>query len=161
MRKLIALAVVAAMATGAFSGSAIAGKKKKKLVVQHVEGTIAIPQPGGALGNCNYRPQRSIMGASNEAAPNGVLGYTFHVDPKTAGQPFKLEVAGGTGDVDLDIVFYTDYGDPADPQTAPGNLGYETVGPGGEEGTIPAGYPLAFVCMAFGGNSSFTYITGH
>lgn len=160
MRKVVALALAAFVVTGAVSGSAVAGKKKKKLVSQHVEGSIAFPQPGAALGNCNYRPQRSAMGGSNEAFPNGVIGFTFHVDPKTAGQPFKLEVEGGTGDVDLDIVFYSDYGDPTDPTTAPGNTGYETVGPGGEEGTIPAGYPLAFVCMAIGGNASFMYMTG-
>lgn len=160
MRKVVALALAAVVVTGAVSGSAVAAKKKKKPVMQHVEGTVAFPQPGGALGNCNYRPQRSAMGASNEAFPNGVVGYTFYVDPKTAGQPFKLEVEGGTGDVDLDIVFYSDYGDPSDPTTAPANTGYENIGPGGEEGTVPPGYPLAFVCMAMGGNASFMYMTG-
>src|SRR5688572_19855623 len=126
MRKLIALATAALMVAGMVSGSAIAAKKKKP-VTQHVEGTILLPQPGG-VANCNFRPQRSAMGASNEAFPNGVTGFTFHVDPKTAGQPFKLEVEGGTGDVDLDIVFYTDYGDPSS-TSAPANLGFETVGP--------------------------------
>ena len=158
MRKLVALAMAALVVTGAVSGSAVAGKKKKKLVTQHVEGSVLLPQPGGTA-NCNYRPQRSLMGASNEAFPNGVTGFTFHVDPKTAGQPFKLEGEGGTGDVDLDIVFYTDYGDPTS-TSAPANLGFETVGPGGEEGVIPEGFPLAFVCMAIGGNASFMYMTG-
>lgn len=160
MRKLIAVAMASLMVAGMVSGSAVAGKKKKKPVVQHVEGTILLPQPAGPLANCNFRPQRSAMGASGEAFPNGVLGFTFEVDPKTAGQPFKLEVDGGQGDVDLDIVFYSGYGDPADPTTAPANTGYENAGPGGEEGTIPPGYPLAFVCMAIGGDASFTYMTG-
>lgn len=159
MRKLLALALAALAVAGAVSGSAVAAKKKPKPVVQHVEGSIVLPQPGG-IANCNYRPQRSALGASNETFPNGVLGFTFHVDPKTAGQPFTLEVEGGQGDVDLDIVFYTDYGDPSDPTTAPGNTGYETIGPGGEKGIVPAGFPLAFVCMAIGGNASFMYMTG-
>ena len=159
MRKLIALSVAALLVAGLFAGVATAGKKKKP-VVQHVEGEIVVPQPGGALANCNYRPQRTALGLSGGAFPNGVLGYTFDVDPKTAGQPFELKVTGGTGDVDLDIVFYSDMGDPTDPQTAPLNQGYETVGPGGEKGTIPAGFPLAFVCMAIGGNATFEYMTG-
>jgi hypothetical protein len=29
-----------------------------------------------------------------------------------------------------------------------------------EKGTIPPGFPLAFVCMAIGGNASFMYMTG-
>lgn len=160
MRKLLALSVATVLISGVMPALASAAKKKPKPVTQHVEGTIALPQPGGALGNCNYRPQRSAMGASSEAFPNGVVGFTFHVEPKTAGQPFTLEVEGGQGDVDLDIVFYTDYGDPTDPTTAPANTGYETVGAGGEEGIVPAGYPLAFVCMAIGGNASFMYMTG-
>lgn len=159
MRKVLAVVMASLMVAGMVSGSAVAGKKKKKPVVQHVEGSVLLPQPGG-VANCNFRPQRATRGASGEAFPNGVLGFTFNVDPKTVGQPFKLEVEGGQGDVDLDIVFYSDYGDPADPTTAPANTGYETVGPGGEEGTIPPGYPLAFVCMAIGGNATFTYMTG-
>src|SRR5688500_1481084 len=134
MRKLLAVAMASLMVAGMVSGSAVAGKKKKQ-VAQHVEGTILLPQPGGALGNCNYRPQRATMGASGEAFPNGVLGFTFNVDPKTVGQPFKLEVTGGEGDVDLDIGCYSEYGDPADPTTAPGNTGDETLGRGGAEGT--------------------------
>ena len=160
VRKMTALLTVALLLTSAFVGAASAGKKKKKAVTQHVEGSIVLPQPGGALANCNYRPQRSAMSLGGGTFPNGVLGYTFDVDPKTAGQPFELEVTGGEGDVDLDIVFYTDLGDPADPTTAPANTGFETVGPGGEKGTIPAGFPIAFVCMAIGGNASFMYMTG-
>src|SRR5688572_17405236 len=119
MRKVLAIAMASLMVAGMVSGSAVAGKKKKP-VAQHVDGTILLPQPGG-VANCNFRPQRSAMGASGEAFPNGVLGFTFNVDPKTVGQPFKLEVTGGEGDVDLDIVFYSEYGDPSDPTTAPGN----------------------------------------
>ena len=89
--------------------------------------------------------------------PNGLVGYTFEVDPKTAGKKFKLEVAGGAG---MDIQFYTDLGDPTDPTTAPANVGYETPGPGGEEGTVPKGYPIAFVCMNEGANAAFKYIAG-
>ena len=160
MRKIIALSVAALLVAGLFAGVATAGKTKKKPVVQHVEGSIVLPQPGAALANCNFRPQRSVMGASDSSFPNGVFGYTFEVDPKTVGQPFELEVTGGQGDVDLDILFYTDFGDPLDPTTAPAYTGSETIGPGGEAGIIPPGYPLAFVCMAIGGNATFTYMTG-
>ena len=153
MRKLIALSAACLMVAGAFGGVATAGKRAAH---QHVEGSILIPQPGAALGNCNYRPQRTLMIAAGEQV-NGIVGHTFQVDPATYGKKFKLEVAGdGVG---MDIVFYMDLGD-ADPTVAPANTGYETVGTGGEEGTVPVDYPLAFVCMSEGSNGSFTYTAG-
>jgi hypothetical protein len=89
--------------------------------------------------------------------PNGIVGYTFEVDPKTVGKPFKLEVADGAG---MDISFYADLGDPTDPTTAPANMGFETAGPGGEKGTVPPGFPIVFVCMNEGTNSGFKYTAG-
>ena len=153
MRKLIALSAACLLLGGAFGGVATAGKAGAR---QDVEGSILIPQPGAAVGNCNYRPQRTLMIAAGEQV-NGIVGYTFDVDPATAGKKFKLEVAGSG--VGMDIVFYMDLGD-ADPTVAPGNTGYETAGPGGEAGTVPPGYPLAFVCMSEGSNGTFTYTAG-
>ena len=151
MRKVIGTAAALMMVAGALSGVASAAPKQ-----QSVEGSILIPQPGAALGNCNYRPQRTLMIAAGEQI-NGIVGHTFEVDPATAGKKFKLEVAGAG--VGMDIVFYTDLGN-ADPQVAPGNTGYETPGPGGEDGTVPAGYKFGFVCMSEGSNGTFTYTAG-
>ncbi|HEX2195558.1 MAG TPA: hypothetical protein VHJ76_01425, partial [Actinomycetota bacterium] len=137
MKKLVAAATTALLLAAPVQ-SAFAGKKGAH---QHVEGTITLPQGGNAAATCVYRTQRTWLSGGG---PNGVFGYTFDVDPKTAGKPFKLEASDGTG---MDISFYADMGDPTDPTTAPANYPYETPGPGGEKGTVPAGYPIAFVCM--------------
>ena len=156
MKKLMVLALVAMLALPAFAGVATAGKKKKSKPVV-VEGSVMLPQPYAADGSCIYRTQRSWMALSGGAAPNGIFGYTFDVDPKTVGKKFTLEVSDGAG---LDIVFYTEYGDATDPTAAPANTGYETPGQGGEKGTVPPGYPIAFVCMTEGQNATFTYTAG-
>ena len=129
---------------------------KKAPARQTVEGAIAFPQGGNAAATCVYRAQRHAYTALGDQA-NGVIGYTFEVDPKTANKPFKLETSDGTG---LDISFYMDLGDPNDPSAAPANIPFEATGPGGESGTVPAGYPYAFVCMTEGTNASFTYTAG-
>ncbi|HJR43994.1 MAG TPA: hypothetical protein VJ927_00150 [Actinomycetota bacterium] len=152
MKKTLATAVALLLLGAAVPASA--GKAKKKSKPQVVEGSIVVPQPGAAAGPCIYRTQRTMAIAGG---PNGVVGYTFEVDPKTVGKPFKLEVADGAG---MDIQFYSELGDATDPTTAPANMGFETPGPGGEEGTVPPGMPIVFVCMNEGANSSFTYTAG-
>jgi hypothetical protein len=152
MKKLVAVSI-AALLLGALV-PATAGAAKKKSKPQVVEGSILVPQGGNAAATCVYRSQRTLMAGGG---PNGILGYTFDVDPKTVGKPFKLDVAGGAG---VDISFYSGLGDPTDPTTAPANMSYETAGPGGEKGTVPAGLPIAFVCMTEGVNASFTYKAG-
>ena len=152
MRKLVAAATIALLLAAPVQ-SAFAGKKKA--AHQHVEGTITLPQGGNAAATCVYRTQRALL---QVGGPNGVVGYTFDVDPGTVGKKFKLE-AGGSG-IGLDISFYAEMGDATDPSTAPAKYPYENPGPGGESGTVPAGYPIAFVCMTEGINGSFSYMAG-
>lgn len=151
MKKLIALATTALIVAVPVQ-SALAGKKAP--VHQMVEGTIAVPQGGNAAATCVYRTQRTLFSLTGQ---NEVFGYTFDVDPKTVGKPFTLEAGAGTG---MDISFYADMGDVTDPSTAPANVAYENPGPGGETGTVPAGYPIAFVCMTEGANGTFSYMAG-
>jgi hypothetical protein len=153
MRKGIALGLSILALTGAVSSSAIAGKKKP--VVQHVEGTILVPQGGNAAATCVYRAQRALYIAMGEQA-NGVFGYTFPVDPRTVNKPFVLEGSDGAG---LDISFYGELGtDPA--ADAPANYAYENPGVGGEKGVVPVGFPNAFVCLTDGANANFMYMAG-
>lgn len=152
MRKVIASSLAIMVLGGALVAPASAGKKKKPKP-QVVEGSILVPQGGNAAATCVYRTQRTLLSAGG---PNGIVGYTFDVDPKTAGRPFKLEVSDGAG---ADISFYMEMGDPTDPTTAPANQPYETAGPGGEKGTVPEGFPLAFVCLTEGANATFKYST--
>ena len=156
MRKLVALSVTALLVAGLFAGVASAGKKKKPTAHQHVEGSILLPQGGNAAATCVYRAQRTLFVFAGEEA-NGTFGHTFEVDPKTAGLPFKLEGSAGAG---LDISFYADLGDPTDPTTAPANIAFENPGPGGESGTVPAGFPYGFVCLTEGANATFSYMAG-
>lgn len=152
MRKVVASLLAIMLLGGALIAPAAAGKKKKKVKPQVVEGSILVPQGGGPAATCVYRAQRSLIAGGG---PNEILGYTFDVDPKTAGRPFKLEVSDGAG---MDIQFYSDLGDPTS-TSAPANTGYETAGPGGEEGTVPPSYPIAFVCLTEGANATFKYST--
>jgi hypothetical protein len=150
MKKITAL--LAAIVIVLPIGNAVAAKARR----QKVTGTIAIPQPSAADNTCIYRAQRTLFSLNGDAA-NGSVGHTFEVDPKTAGLPFKLKVSEGAG---MDISFYTDLGDPTDPTTAPANMPFETAGPGGERGKVPAGFDYAFVCMTEGQNATFTYNAG-
>lgn len=154
MRKIVAVSVALLLLGGALAPASAGKKKKKKSKPQIVEGSIAIPQPGASLGPCIYRTQRAW---ASGGGPNGLVGWTFEVDPKTVGKKFKLEVADGAG---MDLSFYAELGDPTDPTTAPANQGYETPGPGGEKGTVPPGLPIVFVCMNEGANASFKYTAG-
>lgn len=157
MRRSIAVLITALLVAGVLSGVASAGKKKKPSAHQHVEGSILVPQGGNAAG-CVYRTNRAAYIAFGEAV-NGLFGYTIEVDPKTAGLPFKIEVSGPTGIEGVDLSFYGDLG--TDPRAdAPANIGYETPGPGGEAGTVPAGFPYAMVCLTEGANASFSYMAG-
>lgn len=151
MKKLV-LVVVGLIVLAVVAPASIAGKKGAH---QHVEGTIAVPQgPGGA--GCVWRTQRALYIAFGDAI-NGIVGYTFQVDPKTANKKFTLDVTeSGAG---FDLQFYAELGD--DPTAdAPANVGFETPGPGGEKGTVPEGFPNAFVCLTDGANASFVYKAG-
>lgn len=152
MKRIVATLLALMLVGGALIAPAAAGKKKKKPKPQVVEGSILVPQGGGPAGPCVYRSQRTLMGAGG---PNGIIGYTFEVDPKTVGRPFTLEVSDGAG---MDIQFYAELGDPTS-TSAPANMGYETPGSGGEEGTVPPGLPIALVCMTEGANATFKYAT--
>lgn len=155
IRRVIPLVLIAIVVTGAVSSSAIAAKKKRAAAHQHVEGAIAVPQGTQGAAGCVYRTQRALYIAFGDAI-NGTFGYTFQVDPKTFGKAFTLDASSGAG---VDLSFYGDLGtDPA--ADAPGNVAFETPGPGGEKGTVPEGYPNAFVCLTDGANATFSYMAG-
>ena len=150
MKRLLTLAIAASL-TIALVPLASAAKKPKQVV----EGSIAVPQGGGPAATCVYRAQRSIIATAGQ--PNGIVGYTFDVDPATVGKKFKLTPSDGAG---IDISFYSELGDPTNPTAAPTNVPFENVGPGGEKGVVPEGFPIAFVCLTDGANATFTYKAG-
>lgn len=131
---------------------AVGAKKKKKPKAQQVvEGSVDLPQgdPTGAVGRCVSGNHRRLVLLNVPA--QGVVGFDFDVDKATWNGKFVLEV---DGDQDLDIIFYTDFGDL---QAAGETVAYEEDGSGGESGTIPSNMTKAIVCMFSGLNAAFTY----
>ena len=158
MRKIIGTAAVLTLVAASFTGAASAAPKQQK-----VDGSVAMMAPFPAdLSSCYSGLHRRLAVVTQEQV-NGVVGYHFDVDPVTAKKPFKLEVTGGQGAVDLDISFYTEFGtveQATDTGYAPANISFEEREPGGEVGIVPAGMTKAIVCMYDGQNSTFTYTAG-
>lgn len=150
MKKLLAASVAALLLGGAVP--ATAGKAKK--VKQTEEGSIAVAVQYAGDGSCFFGLHRRLNLVAQRQA-QGIVGYDFDVDPKTAGGKFKIVPSDEKAD--LDISFYQSIGDPEDPAGAPANVPFETREPGGESGQVPPGYPIAIVCMVTGENVDFTY----
>ena len=172
MKKIVAIGVAVLMALPLVASTAQAGKKKKAAPVQTIEGSIALPAPfaqdtfAGCWGGLTRRTTGQTGGAVN-----GVTGYYFDIDPKSWNKPFKLEVTGGEGTVDLDLFMYMHYPSPEETQNDPVNGGtpssidFTTREEGGEAGKVPPNTTKAIVCMyagpdAQGFNSNFTYTAG-
>ncbi len=147
MKRWMALSVAALLLGAAVP--ATAGKKPK----QTQEGSVAIAAPY-TDGTCFFGLHRR-MNLVAQRQVQGVVGYDFDVDPATEGGKFKLVPSDDSAD--LDISFYQSMGDLQDPAGAPANMGFETREPGGESGIVPAGFPIAMVCMVSGQNVDFTY----
>lgn len=170
MRKIIGIAASGVMAFSLLGAGATAAPKR-----QTVEGTIALPAPfaqgtfDGCWGGANRRVT-SLSGDSGSPA-NGAIGYRFEVDKATWNKPFKLEVTGGEGTVDLDLFLYivmppaeATLDDPVNGGT-PVSIDFGTRKEGGEKGIVPKGAVEGIVCMYggpeyFGYNASFTYTAG-
>jgi plastocyanin len=148
-RSLTAAAVAAALAVPAAALAAAAPDPGP--VVQEVSGTVAVPNPTKAGQNVT-RPART---AGLVARPSdGVLGWFFEVDQATWGGQFLLTTA--TAGADLDVIFYSDPGTPADNSTSSA----EFVGTDGdgEAGIVPAGTTHALIYAAAAPNADFRYV---
>lgn len=161
MKKQIGVTAAALLALSLVTGPTSAAPKQQK-----VEGDIAMMAPfyGDTFATCYSGLHRRLSVLTQEQV-NGVVGYSFDVDPATIGKPFVLDVTGGQGDVDFDITFYTEFGSveqATDTAYAPANYSFEERGPGGESGVIPKGveWTKAIVCMHTGAGASFSYTAG-
>lgn len=155
MRKLVVAAAATLVAAALLPANVSAAPAK-----QVVEGSVAFPMSGDAVeaGTCNFGAQRRPRLFTQMLFPNGIVGYDFDVDPKTVGKRFVLKTA--TAGADLDISFYMDMGDPADPAGAPTNIPFENRKEGGEVGKVPPGMSKVLICMFAGSNATFTYTAG-
>ncbi len=168
MKKFVGLAASALIGLSLLPAASAAAPKQ-----QTVEGDIAMMAPfyGDTFATCYSGLHRRTAVVSQENN-NGIVGYSFDVDPATIGKPFVLEVTGGQGDVDMDILYYYEFGTIddviSDPQAAgaPVSYGFQTREPGGESGIVPKGdYTKAIVCV-YGGQqgagaaATFDYTAG-
>lgn len=173
MKKLLTVMLAGLLVLALIPGSATAQKGKKKRQV--VEGTIALPAVfwASALNDgCWGGLHRRIATASQNMAPNGVVGYEFEVDKATWGKNFVLEATGGEGTVDLDLFLYIHYPPldewPDDPVNGgtPTSVDFNTREEGGESGEVPENAIKGIVCLYggpsgyFGYDASFTYTAG-
>lgn len=166
MRKLVSLALGGLVAAALVPNATAAAPKQQK-----VSGSIALPAPFTDNSGCFAGLHRRFAIVTQEQV-NGVVGFHFDVDPATIGKPFVLEPTGGAGTVDLDILFYYEFGTIEDVVTdptaagAPVSAGFQTREPGGESGVIPKGdYTKAIVCMyggdqGAGAGATFDYVAG-
>ena len=165
MKKKVAILIAAALSLGMLPGSAGAGAPK-----QTEEGIILAPAPFVDDSGCfaGLHRRGAILTAENN---NGIVGWHFDVDPKTWNKKFVLEPSGGLGNVDMDILFYQEFGTPQDVVEDPGgagaptSVGFQNRKIGGETGKVPAKFNKAIVCIytgaqSQGGGATFTYTAG-
>jgi hypothetical protein len=167
MKRLLGIAVTGATLLSLLAVPAIAGKP-----MQMVDGMVAAPAPftddTGCYAGVHRRAQAVAQGQAN-----GAIGYDWDVDKATWNKPFKLDVTGGQGTVDLDIYFYQgprttvqDFVDQQGDPVAPPTISYNTRKAGGEADKVPAGTTYAIVCMYAGAQgytgagASFHYMAG-
>ena len=179
MKKTVTLILVGLLALAMVASTASAAKKKKaKPFKQTVDGTVVATPPADepaftAPSACYaglHRRAVVLAGESNEGQLQGKMAYHFTVDKRTWGKKFKLELGEHTGTVDLDINFYTEFGNQdqaLDRTYAPPNVPFANRGAGGEVGTVPKSMNKAIVCIyedkdhqRIGANAAFNYTAG-
>ena len=165
MKRALTLLIAGSLALGLIPGTAGAGKPK-----QTEEGTIIAPAPFVDDSGCfaGLHRRGAILTMENN---NGLVGWHFDVDPKTWNKKFVLEPSGGVGTVDMDILFYQEFGTPEDVVSDPGGAGapasiaFATREEGGEAGKVPAKFNKVIICIYsgaqyVGGGADFTYTAG-
>ena len=164
MKKILTLSVA-----GVLAASLLAPSAQAKAPKQTVEGMIALPAPYTDDTGCfaGLHRRGAILSQENN---NGLIGWHFDVDPATQNKKFVLE-ATGQGTVDVDILFYQEFGTVNDVVEDPGGAGapasitFATRAAGGEKGKVPKGFGKAIICM-YGGaqgagvGANFTYTAG-
>ena len=161
MKKIIVLVALCVAAAALVPGSAVAAKKK---VRQEVAGHIASQAPPADATNdpngCYAGVHRRIAVATQEQV-NGVVGFHFEVDPGTWNKKFRLTPV--TAGVDIDILFYTEFGtleQATDTAYAPYNVTFQERDTEGEAGIVPPDMTRGLVCMKTGMNADFLYEAG-
>lgn len=156
MRKLAVLFVVLSVLLVGFPAGADEPLGNK---VQTVSGSIA-------MFTRFTNPEQAYPGLSRRlwlinSATNSTTAHIFEVFPETWGGQFVIDnVADLTGEADLGVYFYSNFGG-LEPLTGPhdptSTAEYDVRGAGGETGFIPFGSTKAIVFTYNGVNSTFDY----
>lgn len=152
MRKLIAAALVA------LTVLPLAARADEATPITSLQGEIAAPTrfTDGTSGWPGL-VRRTWLAA---AGTNGTIGYVIKIDRDTWGGRFVIDqVDDLTGAADLDVYFYSDFGDVAGDAApeSPENSEFVARTAGGEEGIVPEFSTRAIVFTANGVMSTFRY----
>lgn len=155
------LPVVLLLLLLAFAGLPTAAQEPLGTTVQTVNGSIAVPTRF-------TNPEQGFPGLGRRLwllhpATNGTAMYVFEVDPASWGGAFTItNVSDATGEADLDIYFYEDFGTvgallTGDPGLPVSTAEYGARGAGGDTGFIPPKSRYGIVFTYNGVQSVFTY----
>jgi hypothetical protein len=90
-------------------------------------------------------------------AADGIIADIFRVDPRVLGGTFVIDnVADATGEGEVDVYFYSEFGDIQDGNTAITTGQFDTPAKG-ETGFVPAGTVFALVFSPNAINPTFTF----
>lgn len=161
MRKKSMFVATALAVSSLVSPNVVAAKPRAKAAKQVVTGDITVGTP-----NCATQIHR--RGNVATGSLNGITGFDFDLDTKTWGGKFRLDVTAGAEVTNLDmiIIFYAEYGGPADDVTG---VVYDNTDEPGEYGIVPPGTTKALIslCQAgvsptnevsIGAGASFEYV---
>ena len=131
------------------------------VAVQTVAGSVASPTrfTDGEQGYPGLGRRAWLL----NPATNGTVMYVFDVDPRTWGGQFRFsDVSDATGEGDLDVYFYEDFGTvggllASDPGQPTSTAEYAAVGAGGDTGFIPPGTKKGLVFTRNAVGATFTY----
>ena len=141
LRKIaVAMTGTALVACLAASAGAAGGK-------QSISGSFVTP--GKYTDNSCYAGLTRRSAVITSGAANGVTGFHFDINKTTWKKPFVLTPTGGQGYLDLDIIFYADFGtteQATDTAFAPYNVSFQNRNADGESGKVPADTTKAIVC---------------
>lgn len=119
--------LLAALTTTLAAAIAISGVASGAGYRQTVEGSIAVMMGESSTESGCYAAFHRRIAAATQEQLNGIVGYHFDVDKRTWNKPFRL-VASGPQPVDLDLIFYREFGtgvQAADPTYNPETVRFQ------------------------------------
>ncbi len=153
MKKLIGIALAAIVALPAVGASAA-------LPPQEESGTVLFATPHQQDPTICFQGIGRRINMVSQGAVSGPFGAIFDIDKSTWGGKFKMTAEGLTGAEDMDIYFFSSFGEIADDPSmnSPTILTqFQEREAGGEAGVVPPESTKAIACLFSGFGADFTY----